>query len=268
MDLPNYFSDAADVMRIRSATIRRDFSTHHPSAGSNREDLVAGFLEEHLPAKFGIETGLIFDSAGLLSNQADLIIVDKLNNAPLHGAHSNKLWPVESVYSLIEVKTSLNKAELIDSLHKCSKFKALSRSFAELPTQKPNLFESLFVIWAYDSVSPETLRSQLDEFLPAIPNHQRPDLIVTLSGLVIRSGSYLELTKLGQLGSPYRNTLHAEHGPDLSHLLPLADLSDLGEDSLFAWFIWFDSFLRNAGPRVTIPVNYIPSNWVARYSKP
>ncbi len=46
---PEYLSDVARDMRHKSAAIRRDFASHRLSAGENREDLVADFLENHLP---------------------------------------------------------------------------------------------------------------------------------------------------------------------------------------------------------------------------
>lgn len=48
---------------------------------------------------------MVISHEGLFSNQADLVVVDALNNSPLYGTSRNQLWPVEAVYSLLEVKT-------------------------------------------------------------------------------------------------------------------------------------------------------------------
>jgi hypothetical protein len=37
-----------------------------------------------------------------------------------------------------------------------------------------------------------------------------------------------------------------------------AETYDLGENALLAWYVWFDSWLRQAGPRLTDPVRYLP----------
>ena len=58
MVLPEYLSDVAKDMRTKSAAIRRDFAPHHLSAGENREDLVADFLTNHLPRRFGVNSGI------------------------------------------------------------------------------------------------------------------------------------------------------------------------------------------------------------------
>ncbi len=109
MTIAEYMEDIAEDMRLKSAAIRRDFAKHRPSAGSNREDLVEKFLVNHLPKRFGVSTGLIISHDEKFSNQADLVVVDNQNNAPLYPESSSKLWPVESVYALIEVKTQLNQ---------------------------------------------------------------------------------------------------------------------------------------------------------------
>ena len=97
---PDYLADVARELQSKSTTIRRDFATHRPTAGTHREDLVAAFLRTHLPKRFGITTGLVISPDGEFSNQADLLIVDHMNNAPLHGGSSAELWPVEAVYAL------------------------------------------------------------------------------------------------------------------------------------------------------------------------
>lgn len=122
MTLPDYLADVARALREQSASIRRDFAVHRLSAGGNREDLVERFLAEHLPERFGVSTGLVISHDGLFSNQADLVVVDTVNNAPLYGSFRNKLWPVESVYALVEVKTSLSPSELRDCVSKGRRF--------------------------------------------------------------------------------------------------------------------------------------------------
>lgn len=261
MDLPTYFADVAKVMRLRSAAIRRDFASHRPTAGKNREDLVQAFLIDHLPAQFLVTSGLLIDNKGYFSNQADLMIVDHLRNAPLHGSGAEKLWPVESAYALFEVKTLLSPSEIEDAVAKCRRFKTLNREFLEVPDgERQRLKSSLFVLWAYDSPKAETVRSNLLTALSGVPRSEQPDFVVVPSMLVASGGEYLELGRIGQPDSLFRQQLHEKHGPDLSMLLPDPfDLYDLGENSLAAWYVWLDSWLRRAGPRLNDPVTYLPA---------
>lgn len=262
MALSEYLADVAREMRAKSAAIRRDFASHHLSAGENREDLVERFLSDHLPKRFGVSTGLVISHDGLFSNQADLVVVDDQNNAPLYGTTRNKLWPVEAVYALIEVKTTLTPSALSDAITKGRRFKSLQRRYCDSGTPQ-RISDSLFVIWAFDSPSPSVVKANILEALSEVPRSEKPDLIVVPDRVVVRSGSYLELSRLGQVGSPQRLQLEALHGGNLSQLLTeLVEVGDLGENSLLAWYIWFDSWLRQAGTRLTNPVAYLPPDQI------
>ncbi len=83
MKLPEYFTDIVRGLNSNSEAIRRDFGSHRPSAGGNRERLLQTMLRDYLPKKFGIDTGLIASSDGQFSHQADLIITDQAWNTPL-----------------------------------------------------------------------------------------------------------------------------------------------------------------------------------------
>ena len=265
MTLPEYLADVAKEMRIRSGAIRRAFATHKLSAGENREDLVANFLKDHLPRRFGIDTGLMVSSDGQFSSQADVVVVDHHSNAPLHVSGRNKLWPVESVYSLVEVKTQLSPRDIEDALAKCRRFKKLNRQF--IKSHSPmRQSESLFVLWGYDCAEPLTVKTNLIKAMREVPRSECIDLVVVPDKLVARGGSYMELARLGQEGSDYRAKLHAEHGPDLSSLLPDAvEVDAFGDNALMAWFVWFDSWLRTSDLRSCDPVRYVPpGNWGAR----
>lgn len=142
MPIADYMTDAAKEMRRRSEAIRRDFAIHRGAAGDRREDLVTNFLEHHLPKRFGVRRGFAISSDGWASKQADVLVVDQDNNAPLHPASSHELWPVEAVYALVEVKTRLPPRELKDAVDKCRHFKRLCRRFVDDGSQRVK--ESLF----------------------------------------------------------------------------------------------------------------------------
>jgi len=258
MIFPDYFADVAKEMRLRSASIRRDFASHRPSAGRNREDLVARFLEEHLPKQFFVDNGLLISPSGYFSNQADVVVVDHLRNAPLHGSRPEKLWPIEAAYALFEVKTHLSPDDMADAVQKCRRFKTLERQFLLAPGGPRNR-ESIFVLWAYDSPTPTTAKANLIAALAGVPRAEQPDFVIVPDRFVARGGEYLELARLGQPESPHRRALRGKHGPNLSALLPeVVEMDDLGENSLTAWYIWFDSWLRHAGPRLCDPIRYLP----------
>jgi hypothetical protein len=257
MVLPDYLADVAREMKAKSASIRRDFASHRLSAGENREDLVAAFLREHLPQRFGVGSGLVISGTGLFSNQADLLVTDAFNNSPLYASSSNQLWATEAVYSLIEVKTTLTLPELKDAIAKGRRFKTLPREFTDAGHGQ-RIRDSLFVIWAFDCPSTKTLKANLQAELAGVPLNEQPDFVVVPDRVVARLGSYLELSVLGQPGSAHRTALHRVHGADLSAVIGPLQLYDMGENALLAWYIWFDSWLRQSGGRLTTPAAYMP----------
>jgi len=255
--LVDYITETAKEMRHRSKAIRRDFAMHRGAAGENREDLVVRFLADHLPKRFGVRRGFAISLDDGVSRQADVLVVDHVNNAPIHPTASHELWPVEAVYALVEVKTELSPSYLKDAVKKCRRFKQLNRRFVGVRDQR--IEESLFVIWSFDGAGAETIKENLVEAVRDVPVVERPDLVVDLNGLVATSGSYLTISKLGQPDSGHRRKLQAKHGGDLSALLvdPVHAL-DAGANSLLVWYVWFDSWLRRAGARRCDPVAYLP----------
>lgn len=267
MTLPEYLSDVTKRMQVESASIRRDFASHHPSAGGNRENLVSEFLKQHLPGRFHVSSGMVISPDGAFSNQADLIIVDALNNAPLYGGSPSELWPVEAVFALVEVKTVLTPSELADAIAKGRRFKSLRRQFCDVsPGQL--IGDSLFVIWGFECSAPGTFRGNLISALADCPVSEQPDLIVVPDQVVARAGSYLEIGALGQPGSRDRLQLEAKHGLNLrAALIPDGVLmDDMGENALMAWYLYFDSWLRRAGTRLSSPTAYLPLDRVYGWS--
>lgn len=59
------------------------------------------------------------------------------------------------------------------------------------------------------------MKDNLITSLENIPWPERPDFIIALDGIVARSGSYLEISKLEHPNSPFRQSLVARYGDDL-----------------------------------------------------
>ena len=258
MFMPEYMAGVASEMTLKSASIRRDFAQNRLSAGENREDLVQQFLSAHLPKRFGVDSGFVLSTDGRFSNQADLLIVDQENNAPFYPDYRNKLWPVEAAYGLVEVKTNLTPVTLHDAISKGRRFKTLPREFCSVGYPQP-IKDSLFVIWSFQSPSPKIVKANLVKLLSGVPSDQQPDLVIVLDRLVAHMGQYWEMVTLGEPGSRHRKELELKHQGNLSHLTnePLT-VYDLGENSLLAWYVWIDSWLRRAGSRFCDPIRYLP----------
>ncbi len=244
MRISDYLKDISEEMVRKSAAIRRDFATHRLSAGENREDLVRIFLREHLPLRFATERGLIVSEDNVFSNQADLLIADAIHNTPLYSAATNKLWPVEATYALVEVKTSLGPADIADAVAKIRRYKLLPRTF--LPALSTQHTESLGVVWAFEGPSPEQLKKNVEVALASVPRSEQPDLWVIPGKVAIQSGVFREITQIGRPSSPYRQELTIRLGRDpRQDLSDEANVWDFGENALLAWFTWLDSWFQH-----------------------
>ncbi len=95
--------------------------------GKFREELIEQLLRPFLPDCYGLGTGEIFSIDGNSSKQIDIVIYDAVFSNVLFKNKSNQLFPCESVYGEIEIKTYLSSNELIRSLDNIESMKLLKR---------------------------------------------------------------------------------------------------------------------------------------------
>lgn len=98
---------------------------HKGDRGENREVLLREFLEEHLPKRYGVAKGEVITKAGDQSHSADVIVYDAIECPVLYSA-GTRIFPIEGVYGIIEVKSTMSKAEFVDASHKIESFKRLA----------------------------------------------------------------------------------------------------------------------------------------------
>ncbi len=98
---------------------------HHGLAGGVRETLVSELLEPLLPEGFRIGSGKVIDANGLLSAETDVIIYNKNKFSPLMMDVQTGVYPIESVYYCIEVKTTVTSTEIKSSIKKAEKLRKL-----------------------------------------------------------------------------------------------------------------------------------------------
>lgn len=93
--------------------------THGGEKGRALEHEVATLLRSFLPAEYGLSTGFvahIVDDRPRLSPQLDIIIYDALRGGPLVRLGTCDVFPLESVYGYVEVKTTI-RASAQDTNH-------------------------------------------------------------------------------------------------------------------------------------------------------
>lgn len=158
--------------------------SHPGEKGRNNEMVLLEFLKRHLPQRLSVSTGKVIAANGEESDQIDLIIHDRLNTPAFIDAHAWSIVPVESVFAVISVKTTLNKPELKHALKSIQSVRRLPRQAAlriengkllsvdEADTLRPRAF-----IFAYNSTwkSTEGLSKAFEEVVAEIDDSLRPN---------------------------------------------------------------------------------------------
>jgi hypothetical protein len=123
MDLNDLFSSIETTMLARFK--ESGFIVHSGDKGENREEFLMEFLKKHLPSRYGVTKGEVITKDGARSHAIDIIIYDAVN-CPVLFAGKTSILPIEGVYGIIEVKSSLSKAEFDDAASKITSFKKLA----------------------------------------------------------------------------------------------------------------------------------------------
>jgi hypothetical protein len=90
--------------------------------GTGREEALRRFLRDHLPKRYGVDSGFVVNSHGMQSNQTDIVIYDALS-CPVFSMETDKTrnaFPIEGIYGTIGVKSTLTpkafKEEIANSI--------------------------------------------------------------------------------------------------------------------------------------------------------
>lgn len=93
---------------------------HDGEKGAFREYFVSELIKPCVPEHFGVGSGIVADAYGKQSRQCDVIIYDKRLLPPILRAGEKGLYPIDSVLSVLEVKSILKACHyttLVDAAH-------------------------------------------------------------------------------------------------------------------------------------------------------
>jgi hypothetical protein len=264
--LQQYFDELSADLNRSSEQIRLFFKTHAPSAGSNREDLVANLLKDHIFPQTGVGSGLVMSASGEFSNQSDVVLYDQFSNGPLFRRSPVPIWLLEAVFGVIEVKTQLTPTAISDSVIKCRKFKNLQRHYDD-SFGRQKIIDHLFIIWSFEAPKNSTFKRNLMTALTDVPHDEQPDFIIVPGRFLVRGGQYFDLSENGQIGSVYyKNRLAAVDGDPSKLLVEQFEMLDLGGNALSVFLYWLNSWLYAAGPRKPDILKYYNiSNWGQKF---
>lgn len=143
---------------------------HQGAKGTENELSLARLVENLIPARFGVGSGLLVDSTGQSSKQMDLIVYERGNEPGIFAQTNQVMFPVENVRLCIEVKTTLTKSALEDGRAKKASIEALYSSTGEHPP---------LALFGYRSdITAATIAGHLDAVTDT--HGPRPDMTVSV----------------------------------------------------------------------------------------
>lgn len=184
------FTDAATKLRHDFEFIRSS-SPHAGEKGAEVEEILKAFLNQHLPQRFRAASGFVIDNENNLSVQTDVIIYDALASPVYRYSDKTLILPADTVASVIEVKSRLNKANLEDAYKKIASCKALKKRPLSNADQKPTgsdlaTIATFGVVFGFDSdTSLATLSKHVEELNQRYDSTLWPDMILVLDKGII-----------------------------------------------------------------------------------
>jgi len=242
--------------------------------GRFREAVLSEFLRPFLPPRYGLSSGEIFSSDGEQSAQIDIVIYDDIFSTILFRDKPDQLFPAESVFGSIEVKSYLSADELRTASANIRSVKSLRRSSSDmcdlLPSARLHLGAGLSAdpsmrnpyvgfVWAFDGCSAETAGNVMAELLfraqsPAERQLLPDGIFVWKKGyLIVRVDQKDGMNNIGGPGHDFTAFARLEVGEDVLPLFYLLLNTELGAlrlktiDTESVFFQVFKSYMRGPG---------------------
>lgn len=124
--------------------------THMGDRGAFREAIIKDFLRPFLPECYGLSSGEVFSYDGEQSAQVDIVVYDAVFSTVLFKGGPCQLFPAESVYGSIEVKSSLSTEELDKAISNIASLKRLRRDSSDMLQFLPQLHFNVSDSFSYD----------------------------------------------------------------------------------------------------------------------
>lgn len=182
----------ASAAKSMSSDLAQQLVAHPGELGREREEVVRAFLRKHLPERFEISTGFVFDADEHVSEQIDIIISDSLLCPRFETIGGTHYYPCESVVAVGQVKSSmtsektfmaaLSNLESVKNLDRSGGGRAVDELTGEpidpLTNHRHQMFT--FVLVTGRSLSRENATTALMNFVLKRDAHLWPNVILAL----------------------------------------------------------------------------------------
>jgi hypothetical protein len=187
MDVRILFAQISQQLRLefdKSSQV-----SHSGGKGTLREDAFAKFLEDYLPNRYAVGRGEVVSSRNEVSGQLDAVIYDPSHCPVLLKSSSHAVFPIESVFGVVSIKSTLDSTQLRDAYQNIASAKRLvdPRGFQASPASgmavgmaAPQIVGVVFAYQAGRSLDAVATQVRaLDDEL-GDERHLRPDFVVVL----------------------------------------------------------------------------------------
>lgn len=152
---------------------------HAGEQGRENELSLLRVLENLIPRRLGVGSGMIIDAQDRRSRQTDIVLFDLADQPTLLAQSTQVIFPVEVTHASIEVKTTLTADDLLD----CGKKRAaLARLVPAKGYSVPPFIVLAYAAWA----SPATVAQHFRD----LSADERPDLLCILDPGVVGGPLY------------------------------------------------------------------------------
>lgn len=172
----------ATEFRAYSRKIRSDYDMTGPSSadpgskGRKREDILREFLSKNLPEIVGVSEGCVFDCECSMSRQCDLVMYSKMGLSLRE--ETMRLFPIDSVLAVGEVKSHLGGADISDAVEKIRLVKRMKIKSSQVRFGRFRE-RTLGCILSFHADSKDTVSNNLlrEYFSQGIPFEEEADVI-------------------------------------------------------------------------------------------
>lgn len=144
INIQKLFTALDEEMRLKLSS-KIDQIYHPTTKGDESELNWIGLLRAYLPERYTVDSGLVVDHEGSISDQIDIIIYDRHFTPFIFRGEKVVYIPAEGVYAVFEVKPHFDKKNYDYAIKKLKSVKVLKRtsaSFAHiLGKDKKELFD-------------------------------------------------------------------------------------------------------------------------------
>ncbi len=183
--LIEYGKSIASEFEARLDRIRTFIPDHYLTSGTANETILRGFLADLSPTHFKVGQGFIYDptKSERPSKQCDIIVFDQYSFPLIHSEGDIKVvWP-GAAKLVIEVKSELNKEELI---------KAVDNIGAAKRLRNTTIINGMIFAFNSEAKKVETIVRHFKNSLENIKIAHAPNAILILDrGLIISTHNWL-----------------------------------------------------------------------------